>query len=218
MTTEQVYQTRSSTARGQLVLHATCCVFHENGVPSSPSRFQRREAMDQHPCYICDKRVTVEGEGPLDVFCGTCRGKASDPEFVQRTLDGTPCVKPHCQSERRQIGILRRRNGANEYACSICGFVTQDSGAVLALLTEQVSARGFSGATARLERYHRWHAFNARILPDEDQRLLRPPGVPQSGPPTAPPIGQTRGNKGEYGLRRGDEGRLGPPPAPRKKK
>ena len=174
--------------------------------------------MDQHPCYICDKLVVVEGEGPRDIFCRTCRGKASDPEFVRGVLVCTPCGKPHSQNEQRQGGVLRRRGGNGQYACSICDFsVHRTSAAVLALITEQVS-RGYSSASnARLERYHRWRAFNATMLSEEDRRVLIPPGVPAPTPPTAQPIGRTRGDQAEYDLRRGDEARLGPSPAPRKK-
>ena len=167
--------------------------------------------MECQPCCICDTKLTVEGEGPRDIFCVQCRIKARDPEFVQRVLEGLPSVKPDFTNARRQAGQLRRRKEDAEFACSLCDFHTNGRAGPLALIAKLVAAQELSDARARLERYHRWQILNAATLSKEDQRLLSPPGVPWPSPSTAQPIGRTRGDQAEYDLR------LGPSPAPRKK-
>lgn len=165
----------------------------------------------EYLCPICGSRETVEGEKQPD-FCSNCR---RDPEFIRRTLEGTPCVRPHCQNEQRMSGQLRGGNGTPEFMCTVCDFSTNDASVALAIITEHVRAQGLSGTQARHECYRRWQAFNTGRLSEDDRRLLRLPGVCSAGHPTAPPIGRPREDRAN--LRHGDEGRLGPSPVPRKK-
>lgn len=157
----------------------------------------------EHSCYICDKRVVVEGEGPLHLLCDNCHTRSRDAEFVRRTLEDLPCLKLHCTGKLR-ARIPEGQVVASSYACSRCDLNSREETAILALLVEQVNDRAGKADDIRQRRYHRWIEFREAMLSDEDRRLLRPPGISMPSPYTIPPIGRTRGDMAEYDLRRDD--------------
>ena len=157
----------------------------------------------ERPCYICYKIVFTEGDGPPDFLCQDCRTKSVDPAFVRTTLHDLPCIRPHCSQ-----GTLRAQTLGSHpvprYYCSGCDFSVTDSG-VLALIVDKIGQTMHPETPGvRQRRQNRLHAYREAMLSDEDRCLLRMPGVPETGQPSAPTFGRTGANL-TSGLRHGDE-------------